>query len=285
MDEKRNLIFLVLALFFVFFIFGCVEPKENAVQKNEFVNEISGNEITETPEEKAEERFPNPDRSAYGNGIFIDENRNSYEQGIENAFLNLPEMPKDFAKVKFNLENGYYDALAPALGEKYYLQPEFLQNFEREALTQWKSPDLTHWGVYGYGFYPSALGYYMENQQSVDAYFFLHTAWNVETYQGAKIVPVLSDEMKGKFELEISPETILLEPTYPIVQKGWIYKIKVKITPKVALEKGEYAIKLEAASPDAKFNNEWGEKYENYFPAGGSGGGKSLVEIKIIVEK
>lgn len=302
--RKGNLIFLILIFGLVLFIFGCIETpvpakavcgdavieKEEECEKLDDCIEKEGFEISceececVYAEKEIEEEFLNPDRDAYGTGIFIDENRVPYEQKIENVFVNLPEMPSDFAEVKFNLEDGNYDFMVANLTEEYYRQPEFLPNFEQAALAYWKAPDLTHWGVYGYGFYPSKLFYEMRNEQSLDVYFFVHSAWNVETYQGAKIVPVISDELKEKFDFEISPENILLEPTYPIVSENWIYKIKATITPKSDLETGAYEFKFDFAKPDSELNSEWGEKYKYYFPVGSGGSSsKSGVEVKLIV--
>ncbi|MFH1239818.1 MAG: hypothetical protein V1672_01250 [Candidatus Diapherotrites archaeon] len=276
--SKYFFIILVLLLG-VTLIFGCAEPIENK-------EIISDGKPAELIIEKPKEKIPNPDRELYGTGIFIDENRNTYESEIKNAFVNLPEMPEDFADVKFYLETEGFDFIVPKLTEAYYKQPEFLPNFEQAALPYWENPDLTHWGVYGYGSYPSKLSYVMKKNESLDIYFFVYSAWKIETYQGTKIVPVISDELKEKFDFEISPENILLEPTYPKVSENWIYKIRIKITPLETLEKDTYEIRFDFAEPDSELNNGWGEKYKYYFPVGsGISDSKSGVDVKLIVSE
>ena len=217
--------------------------------------------------------IPNPnagiDRNSYGNGWFFNANEAPKILPIQNAFLNLPEAPADFnEKVSGLMESADYAEFsqrALELDENYYLQPEFLPNFAEIGLQYWKNPDLNHWGVQGVGFFPSDETFEIERGKELTAVTFYHAGWYVQNFQGAKLSVVLPQGAEKFLSAEISPESVLLEPTYPLVESGWIKKIIVKIKASEMLEKGKYEVGIELVQPAPEDQNAWenefGERY------------------------
>ena len=277
---------------FASFISGCVQPEE-----------IEGKE--KVTDEEIEE-FENPDRDAYGTGIFlIDENRNVMEKPIKEAFVLLPGMPGDFAfrvNEMLEIENvRKFKEFTEDLDKSYYKQPEFLPTFESAGLPYWQNPRLEIWGVMGWGIFPADQHLSVSRGREVVTHFYIHSAWGIETFQGVRLYPFFPEQNYNSsgnlyneqnaeatskyFEVEVSPENFLLEPTYSIISENWIYRVDVKIGVSGDAEAGTYVLGFNGTSPSPELNERWGSKYERYFVSGGvSDLGRPRARINITVE-
>ena len=152
----------------------------------------------------------------------------------------------DFNKTKQEFQSGNYSKIFD-LKQEYYTRTDFypLSFGEQNAL-------------YGYGAYPGEVtakitGFTTGNK--FDSYTFVHASPSVYSFQGMKLS--MQSTNKDLFNIEIAPSDILLSPA-PL--DNWTYKIKVTITSKKDIPKGEYKFKLVAESPSSGKDIEYRNK-------------------------
>lgn len=227
------------------------------------------------------------DRNSYGEGWFFNANSPPTKGPIQNAFLELPIPPKDFKqKVNALIQSTNFFEFSKKgleLEEEYYVQPEFLPNFSEIGLQYWKNPDLNHWGVYGFGFYPSDEEFNLKRGEEVTAVTFYHSGWYVQTFQGARLEASFPED---QLEVKIEPENVLLEPSYPTVSRGWIRKIAIKIRAKAGAPPGNYEIGINPVAPDANAEAEWNSSFAGkYRPVSSQNSlGRDRFRIKVMIE-
>ena len=182
------------------------------------------------------------------------------------------DLPKDFYEVADGVRSGKIQVIN--VGEEYYTKPEFYPTFSQGST----GPRGEHWGVLGYGAYPSDIIVHSPKNREVVIGTIIHTSWMVETYQGLKLE---SDHNPESFDVEIQPEEILLGPAYPSFEKGWAQKAIVRVTVKNP-PPGEYVIGINPSSP----SNDLSKKVppdKKYYEAGGFGVGRPLVKIVVVI--
>jgi len=141
----------------------------------------------------------------------------------------------DFNKTKQEFQSGNYSNIFD-IPKEYYTRTYFYPlSFGEQKAT------------YGYGAYPGEVkvkvtGFTVGNK--FDSYTFIHSSPSVYSYQGMKLLMESPDN--NLFNIEIVPSDILLSPA-PL--DNWTYKIRVTISSKKDIPKGEYMFKLKAGEP------------------------------------
>lgn len=173
------------------------------------------------------------------------------------VFSELPEYPKNFNIMKRDIYSGQIIELNK-VNENIWKQPEFYPTWEQNGLTWFQNHDYSRWGVHGYGFFPAELSYTVSNMTSndqLDVYSFLHTSWGIETWQGLKLIPISSNS--NLFNVVVTPNDILMDPTFPKLYENWTQKIHMQITAKQSIPKGIYTFSIGFQTPSAELSNKY----------------------------
>ena len=204
------------------------------------------------------------------------------------VFSKLPLFPTDFWPLKLLVEKGKITRME-LITESYWRQPEFYPEWDSGCLSGIQHPPTDRFVGFGLAVYPSETIVLSPKNSEFDTYFFLRSTCLMKKLQGVKIVPLwisssylaLSEypdgtrdvsqdpeAIKKYFDISVTPDTVLLQPTFPIYENDWVYKIKVHVKVKNP-PSGKYALALDLVAPDEKQSNEWLWKYKNdYVEAG-----------------
>jgi len=169
-------------------------------------------------------------------------------------FSELPDKPDDFWLVQREVYESEYPDLCN-LDERYFRQPDFYPTWERN-MKKYENIDYGRWTIQGYGAYPADQFYLMSHAPKGATFTlctFLHTAYSVETYQGMKLRPTDSEY----WDIEITPDQLLLPPTSPEFKPGWARKIEIKITAKKDVPAGNYRMGFNIAEPDQETSKQY----------------------------
>ena len=172
----------------------------------------------------------------------------------------LSEKPDDFYLVTREIQSHYMDLCK--LDSSYYLQPDFYVESWDRSKHFYESHDYSRWGVYGHGSYPGNPKIYFNEtipgKSWVSFCTFYRTGWNIETWQGVKIV----SEENEYFDIYIEPNEFLLGPTFPKF-KGleseypWAEKLLITVFVKKEPPKGTYKINIDVVNPSEQKAKEW----------------------------
>jgi len=201
----------------------------------------------------------------------------------DEIFGGLPKQADDFSEIAYLFANGRYFAIE-YLDESYYKQPEFYPHFKEYGLRYWTEPDPKYWVPQGYGSYPAEQWTTMGKNDEFTAIVFFYSSWGVQTFQGVTLMP--DSTSKEYFDIEISPQNFLLEPTFPKVYDNWAYKIVVKGKPKAETPTGTYTIGINVESPPEDIRSKWEFEHKNiYFDAvaGGIGPSGNQIQFNITI--
>lgn len=211
----------------------------------------------------------------------------------QEIFESLPEPTQEFSEIKYATEQGII--IENKITPNIYLQPEFLPNssFEKNCLPYWTQNDPNYWATNGYGFYPARQNTVIKtdlNENNFSGWFIVHSSCGVQTWQGMKLQPqVFSETIENPeqfFDLQISPDEFLLEPTFPKYYRNWAKKITITGTIKSNTPKGSYTITVNPVTPSQNKINEWQAEHLNlYFNAISSGfkPSQNMLEISVVV--
>ena len=164
---------------------------------------------------------------------------------------NTVEKPSDFVQVQRDIKQGVFLDLCD-VKEGYYRQPELYFGYNTYLVTP---HDYTRWIVHGYGAYPGEASLSVSNMkagETITVCTLIHTSFGVETYQGIG----LSIEPNDYFTSSITPNSLLLYPTFPKITGNWTYKIAVTIIAKQDIQPGSYTLNMMATAPDTKTSQE-----------------------------
>ena len=161
-------------------------------------------------------------------------------------------------------------------------------------------------GVKGYGAYPGDIIIQSKEDASVkpgmdlEMVTYVHASWGVTKYQGMKleifypesgisgfgIIKVQQDSNKVKdyFNINIDPNILLIEPSWPLFYSGWTQKVKIKIHINEDTPAGSYLIGISPVDPPYDLQMKWLRQYKfGYTNAGGIGLDRPTYQIFIVV--
>jgi hypothetical protein len=200
------------------------------------------------------------------NVIAKNTNRPKYDSIEPTVFKDLPEYPANFTVIKRDIFAGQITDLSN-ISENIYKQPELYPTWEANGQKWFTNHDYSRWGVHGYGLFPGELSYTVSNMTSgdtVNVYSFLHTSWGIETWQGLKLIPEYNNNI---FDVSLTPDEVLLEPTFPKFYSNWSQKINMLITAKRPVPQGDYQFSISFTTPSSINSNLWTwqalDKYTN----------------------
>ena len=200
-------------------------------------------------------------------------------------FGGLPQVPEDFSEIAYLLANGRYFSIGYLEGE-YYKQPEFYPNFKEYGLRYWTQPNTKTWVPHGYGSYPAEQWATLEKGKNTEftAVVFFYAGWGVQTFQGVTLMP--DSKSKQYFDIEITPQNFLLEPSFPKFYDNWAYKIAINGKLKPGTPPGNYVIGINVEKPPTDLKSKWEFDHRNiYFDAaGGIAPAGNQIQLNVTVE-
>lgn len=178
---------------------------------------------------------------------------NTVETTTINYMEEIPEKPDNFDIVVRDVHNGKLDLSdVPYI---CYSQPEFYA--ESWMGDMYENHDYSRWGVYGHGAYPATVGVEFNKPavgHKVGFITFYSTGYGIETWQGIKL------QCNHKyFDISLTPDEMLLYPTFPKFHANWSRPIEVVITVKEVPPVGQYTIDVTVTDP----SEETSEMYHN----------------------
>jgi len=225
------------------------------------------------------------------------------------TFRELPSYPGDFNEVDVMVEKNQFP-IAENFSEEipdenYYLQPEFYPSWEDQGVPIYAvlKPGYTPGfvGIIGYGSYPGDLlvDPIIPGQNFVAATYW-HSSWGIAKFQGMSLIPtypasgqtemglfvVTQDPSKVKdyFDVEITPNIILLDATYPLFGPEWVKKVKIDVHVKENTPSGKYLIGITPVDPPQEMQDQWIRKYRLKYTSVSMGGiGRPMYQIFVNV--
>ncbi len=199
----------------------------------------------------------------------------------------LPPVPSDFSKIAYSLAVGRFFDIQ-SLSKGYYQNPEFYPNFTdpRGGLRYWLNPDPSSWVTNGFGTYPAEQSAILTRGKTerFETVVFMYSGYGAQTFQGVKL---FADAQSTRFfDIEISPNTFVLEPNFPKFYREWAKRIYISGTLKPDTPPGNYAIAINVGNPPADLAQKWGSQYLNLYMNGNSGLRPSgnQIELQVRVE-
>jgi hypothetical protein len=252
------------------------------------MDEIAGAVTTEAPiRDKPYSAAIEARVAAANTEVIFDQNRPDYLPA--GMYGNLPAFPKDFYSIRVLLRSGRLTDLSE-LEEGYWMQPEFFPQYEEIGLPLLQNPPVGRWGAYGLASYPAQSIATINAGDTLDFFFFMKSNYIVETYQGVQLdvkYPHFAEITTGAtmpdgsarvdqdpqvtkelFDVEVSPETFVLEPNFPIFRKEGIRKVKVTVTAKPNTPPGNYVIAVDTGAVPEEAEKVWIQKYLNLYTSG-----------------
>ncbi len=209
-----------------------------------------------------------PDREGYGTFTLGEGSATFDDVAVE-----LPPLPEDMWKLRYVMATGASNIDLCQVTKAYYQQPEFitLPPFEQTGLRYWTNPDPTHWVESGEGGFPQMQRIVVETSASPDepiigsACAFVFTAWGVQTYRGVYLQPYFMDkgvkvnpdqttqtvvatgsDGADHIQVQATPNVLLLEPTFPVIKRGWIKQVTLTFTIDPDTPAGIYLVGVKA---------------------------------------
>ena len=211
---------------------------------------------------------------------FVDGERKCVDPKI---FQYLPPYPKDFMQIYHLVYYGKINNLS-AISEEYWKQPEILPTWKTSGIDAYLNPEPGRFGAFGFGCYPSEAFVSLKPGEAARITTWLHTSWAVQTLQGMSlkiIYPSHAESSRGiaieqdpsvvknYFEASVTPNVVLLGPTWPYFEHGskfehdgWIVPITIEIRTRKEIPKGNYVVGVMPSLPPEDKNEEWTLKYK-----------------------
>jgi len=198
------------------------------------------------------------------------------------VFKYLPPYPADFQQMYELIFYGKINDLSRVDG-KYWEQPEILPTWKTSGVDIYLKPEKGRFGAFGFGCYPSEATTTLNPGQAVKLTTWLHTSWGIQNLQGMSLkviypshaeseqgVSVVQDTLVSNyFDSSVTPNVILLGPTWPYFESGtsfdhdgWIVPITVEIKVHPETPTGTYAVGLMPYEPPQNMNDDWTLKYK-----------------------
>lgn len=234
----------------------------------------------------------NNEKTNSGAGIALDgeaeknsltELRQTYKIPLA-VFEELPPSPSDFNRIVSLYHEGTFRQ-DMFFSEKYYLQPEFYPSFMQNGLNYWLNPSTTHWGVYGYGYFPVKRMVFIQPGEKAKVAFFLHSGYGVRTFQGVQLQPIFEKAGTEEFfDVRIKEPVFLLGPNFPKFNKSWAKAVLLEVSAKEGAPKGSFAVNIVVSLPPPEFSSRWKKELGNqYFNAAFASYDGPSFELTIVV--
>ena len=201
-------------------------------------------------------------------------------------FCQIPNLPDDFEEMMILVEYQKITDLS-LINESYWKQPEFFPNWEMVLPVLQTTTNRV--GVTIPNTYPADAGLSLKAGDSIDVIFFMRSSPQSYFYKGINLYATYPEEttllqelpdgttsiiqdvdkVDSYFEVTYTPDTFILEPSYPVFREGWAKKIVITINAKSNTPKGYYVLGTEITSPNAEQDLEWLLKYKTKYSTGG----------------
>ncbi len=282
----------------VFLVAGCIVDSS----ESDDVEGICGTQLT-VPKEQAEEcvAAAGIQRPMYGKGnITIN----------PLVFRELPPYPTDFNEVHLLYERGrllenFSDTYPD---EAYYKQPEWRPreiDMER-CMKNYYTSQPQYIGVMGYGAYPGhTIVSPVRPGETLRFVTTIRADCGIVKFQGMMLQPVFNERVELRMrgvvvkeadqnpriaerylDVKVSPEILLLEPTYPWFHYNYSQRVIVEVEVDEDIPPGNYAVEIVAVDPPYSYIQQWTRKYRlGYINAGGMGIGAVYTVFIDVVER
>ena len=212
-------------------------------------------------------------------------------------FSDLPKYPSNFGEVWTLLYPTSHIGLAENFSLKYpddnyYKQPEFYAMTFKDTGIQFYTVNTTKF-AFGSGCYPSDISVSnIKSGESFPIVTYCHAGWSIEKYQAFKLTPSFPssaslngdiitqnpDAAAGCFVISVTPDNIVLAPTYPIFYLGWTQKITIILTAKCS---GNWVIDFAPTPADTEFLAQMNRELGIYQVSQMVGGGTFQANIQV----
>jgi hypothetical protein len=216
------------------------------------------------------------------------------------VFTELPPYPKNLNDIKLLVKFSKVRDLT-TIGEEYYKQPEFYENWDPAGIDSFLNPPGGYFGAFGFGTYPADVIVNLKSGQSFKVGTFFKTSWGIQTYQGMQLITVFpehaesvmgnvtvdqkSDKVKNYFEVSTNSNLFVLGPTFGVFSKDWVKLVTIDVKVKSDTPSGKYVVGITPIEPPVEYQDKWLSQYGlNYVSAGESGVGRPFFQIFIEVE-
>lgn len=236
--------------------------------------------------------FPSPE-PVFSNGLnvpikgCVDLDRSSYK--IPPAvFESLPAAPKCFWSLVKRYQNKQFlddSFFTPS----FFLQPEFYPTFESQGLSYWLSPNATHWGAVGYGYFPSNKVLKGKQEETIHVRFFFHSGFGVRTFQGLRLEPFFENEVdQNKVVVTLDSESqngFWLGPSFPKFDSHWAKAVDVTILILPSALPGDVSFSLKTKPPFPDGAQAWSTLFgKSYYNATDFVGEQSIMRVDLKIE-
>lgn len=172
----------------------------------------------------------------------------------DEVFACLPDFPDDFYEVKVLFET--QQVTAKQLNEKYY-QPEMLPGWGYWHDRIYNNSKYDVFGRYGVSMYPSRFDVFdVEQGEVFTISALMYAELGIQYIQGVRL-HVMDNEMVQVDILE-PREHVLLLPTYPVFELGWMQLVVLQFR---ILQEGETVVKVSEEKPSELQHTLWKEQY------------------------
>jgi len=179
----------------------------------------------------------------------------------DDVFSDLPPFPDDFFEIrKIFLDQGI---MASQFGEGY-LQPEMLETWDYWAERVYGKSGKA-FGSYGIFCFPSEFN--VDNVTGGDSFTIstlIYSNIGIRFYQGIKVGFEHPSSVIVNLTIP-SNSNILLLPTYPYFQFGWMRILEFEI---FVGDTGIHVVNLTEEKPDDYYNTLWGDVYDEKYITG-----------------
>lgn len=284
--SKKRYLWLFLGISAIIFLLIITIPKyDNTLTKENGGYEFTSASLMWDPYDNA---FVKPRAcliDAEGNVLFKNETCLQ-----PSAFRELPPMPDDFWATKSLFLTGILPDFCERLNESYWKQPEWLKNWEQSGLPHMvELKNGREADDFGYGSFPLEYSIRKKVKPGERVYTcnYFMTAYGIPTTQAFKIVPRYRSQaqlydntflggeklpteqqinVKDYFDIEVSPEELVLGHTYPYFKNNWIEKVSYLITVKPNTPPGRYILNFDVAPVASETYEQliWQEKTKLY---------------------
>ncbi len=202
-------------------------------------------------------------------------------------FGQLPEMPEDFYTVRNVFLYKFVTFTDKVLNERYWKQPEWFPNFEKEGgaldaikdyIEQSKASGTWRTTVWCAGVYPSDFYAKTKAGRNITVYAWVRNAPHQWKYEGLRLVEAYPtcdsfeelgfelgnntvcqnpDYVKQNIEISMDPSLFLLTPNFLAYTSGHTKVIRVDVSIDEGIEPGRYVVGFDTSLPPEEFNQKY----------------------------